>query len=192
MTPDARPRLRTDTWTVSDSRTQVRFTVRNLGLPVRGSVALSRGEVEVDPDGAPVRARAEFDLATLDTGIIRRDLDLRHPRFLAVDRQPVMVWTCDRFTRGEDGSWLAEGLLSVRGMATPVALAGVAEPVDGGTLVRAAATLDRLAVGIRAPRPVVGRVVRIEIDAWLVPPRPCPDRGGRHRPDGHAGRAVRC
>ena len=171
MTPDARSGVRTATWTVSDSRTQVRFTVRNLGLPVQGSVALRRGEVEVDADGAPVRARAEFDLASLDTGIARRDLDLRHPRFLAVDRQPVMVWACDRFTRREDGSWLAAGTLSVRGTATPLEATAVAEDADGATVVRAAAVLDRLAVGIRAPRPMIGRVVRIEIDAWLMPPQ---------------------
>jgi hypothetical protein len=84
--------------------------------------------------------------------------------------QPLMVWTCDRFTRTADACWLAAGLLSVRGTATPLEVAGVAEPGDGGTLVRAAATLDRRAVGIRAPRIVVGRVVAIEIDAWLVPP----------------------
>jgi polyisoprenoid-binding protein YceI len=171
VTPDARPRSRTATWTVSDSRTQVRFTVRNLGMPVRGSVALSQGEVEVNADGAPVRARAEFDLTSLDTGITRRDLDLRGPRFLSVDRQAAMVWSCDRFTRGADGCWLAAGRLSVRGMACPLDVAGIAEPADGGILVRAAATLDRLALGIRAPRVVVGRVVRIEIDAWLWPPQ---------------------
>jgi polyisoprenoid-binding protein YceI len=171
VTPDARPRVRTDTWTVSDSRTQVRFTVRNLGMPVQGSVALSSGEVEVDADGAPVRARAEFDLTTFDTGITRRNLDLRRPRFLAVDRQSVMVWTCDRFGLRADGSWLAAGTLSVRGIATPLEVTAVAEDAGGAVVVRAAAVLDRLAVGIRAPRPVIGRAVRIEIDAWLVPPR---------------------
>jgi polyisoprenoid-binding protein YceI len=167
----AAARTGTTTWTVSDSRTQVRFSVRNLGIPVRGSVALRRGSVDVDADGAPVRARAEFDLDSLDTGITRRDADLRRARFLSVDRQPVMVWTCDRFTRTSDGRWLAAGTLSVRGTATPLEVAGVAEPGDGGTVVRAAAVLDRLAVGIRAPRIVVGRVVSIEIDAWLVPPQ---------------------
>lgn len=161
----------TRTHPVSDTRTSVRFTVRNLGLPVQGSIALSCGEIEVTDDGAPVRARAEFDLATLDTGVTRRDADLRRARFLAVDRQPVMVWTCDRFTRGDEGCWLAAGVLVVRGTATPLEVAGVAEPADGGTLVRAAATLDRRAVGIRAPRVLVGRVVRIEIDAWLAAPR---------------------
>ena len=171
MTAPTRTPLRAGTWIASDSRTQVRFTVRNLGMPVRGSVALSRGEVEVDADGAPVRARAELDLTSLDTGNTRRDLDLRRPRFLAVDRQAVMVWTCDRFTRGADGCWLAAGRLSVRGMACPLDVAGIAEPADGGVLVRAAATLDRLALGIWAPRVLIGRVVRIEIDAWLRPPR---------------------
>jgi polyisoprenoid-binding protein YceI len=171
VTPDARPQVRTAAWTVSDSRTQVRFTVRNLGMSVRGSVALSRGEVEVDPDGTPVRAHAEFDLASLHTGIARRDLDLRHPRFLAVDTHPVMVWTCDHFTRREDGSGLAAGTLSLRGTAAPLEVTAVVEDADGGTVVRAAAVLDRLAVGIRAPRAMIGRVVRIEIDAGLVPPQ---------------------
>lgn len=170
MTAAARTPVRAGTWRVSDSRTQVRFTVRNLGIPVRGSIAVRYGEVQVDATGAPVRVRAEFDLDSLDTGITRRDADLRSARFLSVDRQPVMVWTCDRFTRGADGSWIAAGLLSVRGTATPVSLAAVAQEEEGGTVVRAAAVLDRKAVGIRAPRPLVGRVVRIEIDAWLVPP----------------------
>ncbi len=169
MTAPARTPPRAGAWRVSDSRTQVRFSVRNLGVPVRGSVALSSGEVEVDAGGAPVRARAEFELDTLVTGSLRRDADLRHARFLSVDRQPVMVWTCDRFTRGVDGCWLAVGQLSVRGTACPLEVAGVAEPADGGIVVRAAATLDRLAVGIRAPRVLIGRVVRIEVDAWLLP-----------------------
>jgi hypothetical protein len=60
----------------------------------------------------------------------------------------------------------------VRGTATPLAVAGIAEPAEGGTVVRAAATLDRRAVGIRAPRVLVGRVVAVEIDAWLELPQP--------------------
>ena len=77
MTAAARTPVRAGTWLVSDSRTQVRFTVRNLGVRVRGSIAVRCGEVQVDAAGAPVRVRAEFDLDSLDTGINRRDTDLR-------------------------------------------------------------------------------------------------------------------
>ena len=79
MTAAARTPVRAGTWRVSDSRTQVRFTVRNLGIPVRGSIAVRCGQVQVDATGAPLRVRAEFDLDSLDTGITRRDADLRWP-----------------------------------------------------------------------------------------------------------------
>ena len=38
---------------------------------------------------------------------------------------------------------------------------------DGWVRVRATASLDRTAVGIRAPRFLIGRIVQIEVDAWL-------------------------
>jgi polyisoprenoid-binding protein YceI len=163
--------MTTGTWTVSDSRSRVTFAVGHLGRQVHGSVACSWGELEVDDAGRPVRLRAELDLNSLDTGIARRDADLRKPRFLDIDRQPTMAWSADRFSRGDDGRWSAEGVLSVRGASAPLTVTGAVE--DGGgdrSMVRARATavLDRTAVGIRAPAVLIGRHVEITIDAWLL------------------------
>lgn len=161
-------------WVVSDSRTRVTFAVGNLGRVAHGSVTCSTGEVELDAVGNPVRASAELDLGTLDTGIAKRDADLRKPRFLDIDRHPVMTWRCDRFVATGDGGWTAEGELSVRGTTVPLAVTGRPEAaaLDGEWLrVRAEAVLDRTAVGIRAPRFLIGRTVSIAIDAWLTPPR---------------------
>jgi polyisoprenoid-binding protein YceI len=160
------------TWAVSDSRTRVSFSVGNLRHRVHGSVPLSWGEVQVDAAGAPVRVRAELDLNGLDTGIARRDADLRKPRFLDIDRYPTMTWTADRFTRSPDGAWTAEGLLGVRGTSTPLTVTGAPEAAapDGGWVrVRGSAVLDRAAVGIRVPSFVIGREVWIDVDAWLLP-----------------------
>lgn len=101
--------LKAGTWTVSDSRTRVTFGVGHFGHAVHGSVALSWAELDIDGSGAPVRVRAELDLDGLDTGIARRDSDLRKPRFLDIDRHPIMTWTADRFHRTDDGAWAAEG-----------------------------------------------------------------------------------
>lgn len=168
-----RPALRVHagTWRVSDSRTSVGFTVTNFGRPVHGSVACSFGEVSIDDAGAPLRVYAELDLESLATGIARRDSDLRKPRFLDIDRHPVMRWTADGFTPTGDGGWTADGVLSVRGTTAPLAVTGSVESVDlaGGWLrVRADGVLDRTAVGIRAPSVLVGRSVAVHIDAWLV------------------------
>jgi polyisoprenoid-binding protein YceI len=159
------------TWVVSDGRTRVGFSVGNLGRVAHGSVACSWGEVELDPGGTPLRARAELDLTSLDTGVARRDADLRKPWLLDIDRHPVMRWSADRFAPAADGGWTADGVLSVRGTSTPLAVTGWPEATepDGRCIrVRATGTLDRTAVGVRAPSFVIGRTVTVVIDAWLT------------------------
>jgi polyisoprenoid-binding protein YceI len=166
------PAIAAGTWSVSDSRTRVTFSVGNFGRRAHGSVALGWGELRVDAAGAPVRVRAELDLNGLDTGIARRDADLRKPRFLDVDRHPTMSWEADRFTRTDDGRWAAHGELHVRGTSVPLTVVGAPEAADHDgqfVRVRGCATLDRTAVGIRAPSFLIGRTVEIEIDAWLTP-----------------------
>ena len=166
------PLLAASTWAVSDSRTRVTFTVGSLARRARGSVACRWGSVELAADGTPVRVRAELDLESLDTGIAKRDADLRKPRFLDIDRHPTMTWDAGRFTRGNDGSWTAEGVLSVRDTSAPLSVVGHPEAAgpDGSWLrVRACGELDRRAVGIRAPSFLIGRTVRIDLEVWLTP-----------------------
>ncbi|WP_409329199.1 YceI family protein [Trujillonella humicola] len=172
MTADVRvPVVAAGTWVASDCRTRAAFTVRGLTGPVTGTLALSHGEVEVDAAGTPRHARAELDLRTVDTGITRRDADLRKPSLLDADRRPAMTWSADRFTRGADGSWTADGVLALRGTSTPLAVRAVPELRDGRLLLRATATVDRRSVGIRAPRLVIGTEVRIVVEAELAPAR---------------------
>lgn len=171
------PRTTGGAWAVSDSRTRVTFRVPHVGHAVHGSVALSWAEVRVDATGAPVGVRAELDLNGLDTGIARRDADLRKPRFLDIDRHPTVSWHADRFTGTDDGRWTAHGELNVRGTSVPLEVTGAPDAVpgaDGAVRVRATAALDRSAVGIRAPSLLIGRTVRIAVDAWLVPAVPSP------------------
>lgn len=168
--PDVLP-VAAGVWTVSDSRTRVTFRVGHLGHSVHGSVPLSWAELETDDAGAPVRLRAELDLDGLDTGVARRDSDLRAPRFLDIDRHPVLRFDAHRFAPTGDGAWVAHGELRVRGTSARMEVTGSPEPAaDGWLRVRGAAVLDRRAVGIRAPSLLIGRSVRIEVDAWL---RPC-------------------
>lgn len=165
------PAATSRSWAVSDSRTQVTFAVRGLFAQVHGSVCCSWGDVEVDEFGNPTRVCAELDLNSLSTGIARRDADLRKPRFLDIDRHPTMSWSAARFRPAEDGQWTAEGELHVRGVRVPLEVSGTAEAADDGVRVRATAVLDRTAVGISAPRFLIGRTVQITLDVALTPVR---------------------
>jgi hypothetical protein len=58
----------------------------------------------------------------------------------------------------------------VRGASAPLVVSGAPQGVEGNSVrVRASAVLDRRTVGIRAPRFAIGRIIGIEIDAWLQP-----------------------
>lgn len=168
MSAPVRTGVQAGTWTVSDARTRVTFSVRSVGGTARGSVPVGWGDVRIGADGAPLRVRAALDLDGLDTGIARRDRDLRSPRFCDIDRHPTMTFDAHRFTATDDGAWVANGELRVRGTATALEVTGRPEPAgDGWLRVRSSAVLDRRAVGIRAPSLLIGRWVAIEIDAWL-------------------------
>jgi polyisoprenoid-binding protein YceI len=166
------PATAATTRSVSDSRTTLTFTVSNFGRPVHGSLALSWGEVAFDGTGAPVRVRAEMDLSSIDTGIAKRDADLRKPRLLDIDRHPTMTFSAVRFSREDGGGWTADGSLTVRGQSVPLAVTGIPEAgPDGWVRVRATATLDRTTIGLRVPALLIGRTVTIGVDAWI---QPCP------------------
>jgi polyisoprenoid-binding protein YceI len=161
-------------WSVSDARTRITFTVANFGRPVQGSLACIAGGIELRSGGEPARAWAEIDLRSLDTGVARRDSDLRKPRLLDIDRHPVMTWRCDGFAPTGDGGWTGTGQLRVRGTTAPMTVTGRAEVRDGDgpwLRVRAEAVIDRTAVGIRAPSFLIGRTVTVAVDAWLSPVR---------------------
>jgi polyisoprenoid-binding protein YceI len=163
-------RLAPGRWTALPDRTSATFAVGNLGVKVvHGSIAVVSGSLDVDPDGSPVAVRAELDLRTIDTGIPKRDADLRKPRLLDIDAHPVLAFECtDLHPDGAD--WCAEGRLSARGTSCPLTVSGtVVEDSPAGTVhVLATAVLDRTALGLRAPRFMIGRRVTITVDAWLT------------------------
>jgi polyisoprenoid-binding protein YceI len=69
--------------------------------------------------------------------------------------------------RRQDNGWEVTGELRLRGTSCPLTL--TVEPVTA-TRVRATGTLDRTPLGMRVPRAVIGRYVRIDVEAELEPP----------------------
>ncbi len=162
-------RLGTGRWVVDPARSTATFSVGNFGLrTVQGTVPVTAGTVEVDDDGRPRRVHAELDLAALDTGNRRRDADLRKPALLDLDAHPVLTYDAGDFELGPQG-WVARGALAARGAACPLTVLGVPAGTGEGLHVVGTAVVDRTALGIRAPRLLIGRMVSVVVDTWLAP-----------------------
>ncbi len=158
--------LTAGTWRADLTRSTASFKVGNLGRVANGTVPVTAGTVQIGPDGALLAVHGTLDLSAIDTGIAKRDLDLRKPGLLDLDRHPAMTFTSTSASR-VDGGWLVTGTLTARGTSTE--LSGTAElsTVDGEPVMTATARLDRRTLGIRAPRFLIGRYVDITVTAVL-------------------------
>ena len=174
MTATAAATLAAGQWKVDVEHSTATFTVGNLGHTVTGTVPILDGTVEVGPDGLPSAIYGTLDLSAIATGISRRDKDLRKPNLLDLDRYPVSTFEADRMT-ASPGGWSVSGYLTARGTRTR--LTGDVEISAQGqeATLTARTQLDRRAIGLRAPKLMIGHQVDITVTATIRHPA---DAGG--------------
>ena len=167
MTATSPATVATGLWIVDPARSTATVSVANLGFrTVRGSVPVIAGTVDVADGGRPRRLRAELDLSGIDTGNRKRDADLRKPHLLDLDAHPVLTYEAEDFELGAQG-WSAHGTLSARGASCPLTVLGVPADVGESLHLVGTAVVDRTALGVRAPRLLIGRDVSVVVDARL-------------------------
>jgi len=154
-------------WAIVPRNSTAAFAVRNFGVKtVRGIIPIKDATVVISDPQRISAVHATLDLAGIDTANSKRDKDLRARHLLDTEQFPDLVFDTATVTATQDG-WQLTGTLAARGTSTPISVDAVL--VDGPTAglltVRATATLDRRALGIRAPRLIIGRDVRIEVTA---------------------------
>ncbi|MGH3377153.1 MAG: YceI family protein [Actinoallomurus sp.] len=144
---------------IDPERSTVTFRTRHLfGLaPVRGTVAVRAGTVEVAEPITASGVRVEIDAASFSTGNALRDGNVRSARFLDTARHPVMTFVSEHL----DGDVLT-GTLTVRGVSRPVRLT-IEESASAPLSVHATTTVDRVAFGLTASRGMTGRHLRLDI-----------------------------
>ena len=166
MTTTAPVHLATGRWIVDPAHSTAAFRVGSLGRVVTGTVPITEGTVDIDGRGQPSAITGSLDLGAISTGNARRDSDLRKPRFLDLDRHPAITFAADTITAAPAG-WRVTGDLTARG--TSARLDGEVEVSGQGrsATVTARTQLDRRALGIRAPRILIGHAIDITVTATI-------------------------
>jgi polyisoprenoid-binding protein YceI len=166
MTTTSPAGLAAGRWTVDVTHSAATFRVRSLGRTVTGTVPIIEGTVDIGPDGLPSAITGSLDLGAIHTGNARRDTDLRKPRLLDLDHHPTMTLAADTAAISPAG-WSVTGRLSARG--TSVRLAGDVElsGQDRSATLTGHTRLDRHALGIRAPKIMIGSEIDITVTAVI-------------------------
>jgi polyisoprenoid-binding protein YceI len=175
--------LRAGRWELVPARTSARFAVHNFGVAtVHGQIPVTAAWVDVDAAGQATAVHAELDFTLIDTGNPRRDRDLRKPRLLDTVHHPALTFD------GTAAGMVVDGVLTGRS-ATRVSLDVTSiSPGDAGTVTAHGTTVfDRAALGVRAPRFLIGRRIAAVIDITFAPPSVHPPE----RSDARSGEVER-
>ena len=176
--PDSQP---VSGWAIVPHNSTAEFAVRNFGVrTVHGVIPITDATVVVNGDpfstdtdeqrsgGVPevTAVRMTLNLAAIDTANSRRDKDLRARRLLDTEQHPVLAFDCTDVRTGPDG-WQLNGTLSARGLSAPVTVHAVLSsgPVRDLITVRATTKFDRRALGVSAPRLMIGHEVVVDVCA---------------------------
>lgn len=134
-------------------------------LPVHGSFALVAGEVQIGEDPAASSVRATIDAASFASGDQARDRDVASAVLLDAQTYPEITFT-GQGARQEGEGWIVPGTVTAHGVRAEVALrVERASMEDGVARFRATARLDRTSFGVTNKKGMVGRWVRLRIEA---------------------------
>jgi polyisoprenoid-binding protein YceI len=112
------------TWRIDPDHTTFQFTVRHMMISnVKGVFHKFNGQFEIDDkDITNTRASAVINVTSIDTGIEKRDEDLRSPNFFDVAKYPTMTFVSKKMVRTGTNSFKMTGDLTIHGVTREVVL----------------------------------------------------------------------
>lgn len=176
-----------DAYQIDPAHTTVGFTIRHMVINnVRGSFRDFSGTFEYDgKDPLSLKASGSIKVASIDTGIAKRDEHLRSPDFFDAARLPEITFQSERAVK-QAGGYALVGKLTMHGVtkdvALPVTITGpIKDPWGSERIgVEIVTTLNRKDYGVNWSQTldngglVVADEVKVEISAEAVKQAPAP------------------
>jgi polyisoprenoid-binding protein YceI len=124
--------MSTTQWDFDLSHSSINFHVRHLMVSkVHGRFAAWTGKLELDEaDLTRSQLEVSIDASSIDTREEKRDIHLRSPDFLDVEKFPTITFKSTQIARTGDDEYRVAGDLTIHGVTRPVTL-----EVEGGSRV---------------------------------------------------------
>lgn len=162
-----------NTYNLDGVHSSVAFRILHNGVNhVHGTFASPTGTVTLTDTGGSINVTVP--VASVHTGNANRDNHLRSNDYFAAQQFPTVTFRADNLTRNADGTYTAEGQLTLRGVTRPLTVTLTVtdeRPGARGGIVRGletSFTIDRTQFGITSGAPAVGNDVTLHVSLQLV------------------------
>jgi polyisoprenoid-binding protein YceI len=113
------------TWKLDPTHSEIAFSVRHLAISkVKGTFEQFDVTVTAPENPADATIHATIEIASVNTKQPMRDDHLRTSDFFAADEHPQMTFASTAFHPDEDGTFVLDGDLTLRGVTKAVTLKG--------------------------------------------------------------------
>jgi polyisoprenoid-binding protein YceI len=161
------PNYAVGTWTVDTVHSYVGFTIKHMMVSrVRGRFTAFTARFTTAENPLESTVTASIDASSIDTGTEMRDNHIRSADFFDAAEHPFITFASTGI-RFEDGGFLVDGSLNIRGVAKPVTLtldSPAFGPGPGGSTkagFSASLQIDRHDFGVSYNGPIPGGGVSI-------------------------------
>ncbi len=104
---------------------QIGFKITHMVIAkVRGTFDNYTASFVLDGNNKLVSARADIDVASINTRIEKRDADLRSTNFFDVEKFPKMTFVSKSVVAGPGGNYVVKGDMTMRGITKEITLTG--------------------------------------------------------------------
>lgn len=136
-------------WTSQLTRSEIRFEAIQEGAAFSGRFTRFEARIQFDPTRlSESNIDVRIDLASVDTADTERDDTLRSDDFFAIRRWPTARFVSNQFAANDDGSYTAQGHLTLRDVTQPVPITFRFERGDDAATLVGTATINRLDFGV--------------------------------------------
>ncbi len=128
-----------------DEGSSVKFTIKNFGLNITGSMKGLEGSINFNPtDPASASFNVSINPASVNTGIDGRDEHLRKNTYFDVQKFPKISILSKQITAsGKNGEYMLNATITMKGVSRDISFPFKTENHNGGLLFTGEFTLNR-------------------------------------------------
>jgi polyisoprenoid-binding protein YceI len=158
-------------WNLDSGRSTVGFSIRNFWglIKVKGRFTDVSADGQITGKGA-IFGRLDIQVASLSTGIGKRDEHLRSADFFDAEHYPQITVEVTAIEPNTGDAADLQATVSIKGVSAPVPLPVQVSTLDDGTVrVTASTEIDRTQFGVDAnPLGMIAKTATIVADAYFV------------------------
>lgn len=108
-------------YTQDMAKTEVKFRVKNMGIYIKGKFNASEFSVNFDKENlASSSINAKISIGSLETGIKKRDKDLKKKKFFDIEKFTIIEFQSTSFKKIAEGNYTMTGELTIKGTSKTV------------------------------------------------------------------------